>query len=58
MTNEEEDRLTEAIDRLYDLQNYPFTALELSTTVDEEHVAEVFVRINSQGVTLNRPILF
>ena len=54
MTNEEEDRLTEAIDRLYDLQNYPFTALELSTTVDEEHVAEVFVRINSQGVTLKQ----
>ena len=54
MANEEEDRLTEAIDRLYDLQNYPFTALELSTTVDEEHVAEVFVRINSQGVTLNQ----
>ena len=23
--NEEEDRLTESIDRLYDLQNYPFT---------------------------------
>jgi hypothetical protein len=54
MADDEEDRLTEAIDRLYDLQNYPFTALELSTTVDEEHVAEVFVRINSQGVTLNQ----
>ena len=27
---EEEDRLTESIDRLYDLQNYPFTAMELS----------------------------
>jgi uncharacterized protein with ParB-like and HNH nuclease domain len=49
-----EDRLTESIDRLYDLQNYPFTALELSTTVDEEDVAEVFVRINSQGTTLNQ----
>lgn len=54
MANEEEDRLTEAIDRLYDLQNYPFAALELSTTVDEEHVAEVFVRINSKGVILNQ----
>ncbi len=54
MANEEEDRLIEAIDRLYDLQIYPFTALELSTTVDEEHVAEVFVRINSQGVTLKQ----
>ncbi len=42
------------IDRLYDLQNYPFTALELSSSVDEEQVADVFVRINSQGVTLNQ----
>ena len=50
----EEDELTERIDRLYDLQNYPFTALELSSTVDEENVADVFVRINSKGTTLNQ----
>lgn len=50
----EEDHLAESIDRLYDLQSYPFTALELSSTVDEEMVAEVFVRINSKGVTLNQ----
>ena len=54
MTEEEEDQLIESIDRLYDLQNYPFTALELSSSVDEEQVADVFVRINSQGVTLNQ----
>lgn len=54
VTEDEEDRLHESIDRLYDLQNYPFTALELSSTVDEEMVAEVFVRINSKGVTLNQ----
>lgn len=51
---DEEDRLSESIDRLYDLQNYPFTALELSPTVNEEDVAEVFVRINSQGTTLKQ----
>lgn len=51
---EEEDRLSEAIDQLYDLQHYPFTALELSATVQEEHVAEVFVRINSRGTPLNQ----
>lgn len=50
----EEDRLASNIDRLYDIQNYPFTALELSSTVDEEQVSDVFVRINSQGVTLNQ----
>ena len=51
---DEEDELSENIDRLYDLQNYPFRALELSATVDEEDVAEVFVRINSKGTTLNQ----
>lgn len=50
----EEDELSERIDRLYDLQNYPFTALELSSSVDEEQVADVFVRINSEGTPLNQ----
>lgn len=54
LTDEEEDELTERIDRLYDLQNYPFRALELSSGVNEEDVAEVFVRINSKGITLNQ----
>lgn len=54
VSDDEEDLLTEAIDRLYDLQSYPFTALELSGGIDEEKVAEVFVRINSKGVTLNQ----
>ena len=44
----------EALDRLYDLHQYPFTALELAPDLDEEQVAEVFVRINSKGVTLNQ----
>jgi uncharacterized protein with ParB-like and HNH nuclease domain len=37
-----------------DLQNYPFNVLELDSAVDEEQVAEVFVRINSEGVKLNQ----
>jgi uncharacterized protein with ParB-like and HNH nuclease domain len=49
----EEDRLDDAIDRLYDLHNYPFKVVELSAGVDEEEVAEIFVRINSEGVKLN-----
>src|SRR6185437_13995151 len=40
--------------RLYGLQDYPFKAVELASSVDEEQVAEVFVRINSEGVTLNQ----
>jgi len=54
VAEDEEDRLTEAIDHLYDLQNYPFTALELSSSVTEEDVAEVFVRVNSKGTILNQ----
>ncbi len=54
VSDNEEDDLSEAIDRLFDLPSYPFTALELSPSVDEEQVADVFVRINSKGVSLNQ----
>jgi len=54
VSEEEEDHLFESIDRLYDIRNYPFTVLELSSTIDEEDVADVFVRINSKGTTLNQ----
>lgn len=54
LTKEMEDTISHNIDRLYDLQHYPFTALELSSNIDEEEVAKVFVRINSQGVKLNQ----
>jgi hypothetical protein len=50
----ERDRLDEAIDRVHDLRDYPFKAVELASSVEEEQVAEVFVRINSEGVTLNQ----
>lgn len=53
-SKDEEGRLAGAIDQLYDLHGYPFTALELSPTVTEEEVADVFVRINSKGVHLNQ----
>ena len=36
------------------LLDFPFTALQLSADTSEEAVAEVFVRINSQGKTLNQ----
>jgi hypothetical protein len=54
LTEEEEQELADRIDRVKDLQNYPFTALEMAEDVDEEQVAEVFVRINSQGTTLTQ----
>jgi hypothetical protein len=50
----EEARVEVAITRLYNLLNFPFTALELSKSINEEQVAEVFVRINSKGKPLNQ----
>lgn len=54
LSHEEEDRIVEAIDRLYDLRDYPFTALELASSATEEEVADIFVRINSEGVELKQ----
>ena len=52
LSEEEQEQMSCNIDRLFDLQKYPFTALEIAPTVDEEHVADIFVRINSEGVKL------
>lgn len=54
LAESQRDQLEEAIDRLHDLRDYPFKAVELAASVEEEQVAEVFVRINSEGVTLNQ----
>ncbi len=43
-----------AINNLDNIQSYPFTALEISSTADEEQVAEIFVRVNSKGTALNQ----
>ena len=54
VTPDEERRIKAAISRLNSLTSFPFTALVLSAGIDEEQVAEVFVRINSKGITLNQ----
>lgn len=54
LTDEEEAQISHNLDRLFDLQKYPFTALEIAASVDEEQVADIFVRINSEGVRLNQ----
>ncbi|SDM56628.1 GmrSD restriction endonuclease domain-containing protein [Maricaulis salignorans] len=54
LSPEDERKIQRAIMRLNQLISYPFTALELSSAVDEEQVAEVFVRINSEGKKLNQ----
>ncbi len=50
----ERETIADNINKLHNLQSYPFTAMEISSTVDEEQVAEIFVRVNSKGVTLKQ----
>ena len=54
LTDQEEENIQNAFMQLKNLESYPFSALELSTNITEVQVADVFVRINSQGKTLNQ----
>jgi hypothetical protein len=54
LTDAEEENIQNSFMQLKNLESYPFSALELSTNITEEQVADVFVRINSQGKTLNQ----
>jgi len=54
LTEEDRNKIAHNLDRLFDLEKYPFTTLEIAPTVSEEQVADIFVRINSQGVNLNQ----
>ena len=53
-TTEERKSCEVALQRLFNLSSFPFTTLQLSASIDEEQVAEVFVRINSEGKKLNQ----
>ncbi|GIJ36277.1 GmrSD restriction endonuclease domain-containing protein [Micromonospora sediminimaris] len=48
------DDLEERIDRVRDLREFRFQVVELGASANEEQVAEIFVRINSEGVQLNQ----
>lgn len=54
VSDELEMKIQEAFMRLKNLENYPFSVLELSHEINEEQVADVFVRINSEGKALNQ----
>jgi hypothetical protein len=54
LTQAEEDELEDRIDHVYDLQNFRFQVVELNAEADEEQVADIFVRINSEGVQLKQ----
>lgn len=53
VSSEETKKIRQNIQRLQGLLNYPFRALELLSSVSEEQVSQVFVRINSKGQRLN-----
>lgn len=54
LTPEDIKKIRISVTKLSNLLNFPFTALELSASITEEQVAEIFVRINSEGKPLNQ----
>lgn len=54
LDGDDEQRIPAALGKLESLKAYPFTALVLGADIDEERVADVFVRINSKGKNLNQ----
>lgn len=54
IADEKRTKIANSITRLEKLLDYPLTALEISSSVDEDRVAEIFVRINSKGTPLNQ----
>jgi hypothetical protein len=51
---QDEDIIRDNISRLQNLINYQLTALVIQTDVLEDEVADIFVRINNQGVKLDQ----
>ena len=54
LSDAEQDELEERIDRVRDLRDFRFNVIVLDARANEEEVAEIFVRTNSKGVTLNQ----
>ena len=54
LTEEQEDELEIRIDRVRDLEKARFQTIELMEKADPEDVADIFVRINSQGIKLTQ----
>ncbi|WP_144159676.1 DUF262 domain-containing protein [Paraburkholderia sp. BCC1885] len=54
LSAEQIKRAKSAIGRLQKLPDFQFVALTLSSTVDAETIADVFVRINGEGKKLNQ----
>ena len=50
----DEELISSRIEKLYNLKNYPFNALEIVPDLTEETVADIFTRINSKGTVLKQ----
>jgi len=50
----DEEVISSRIEKLYNLKNYPFNALEIIPDLGEEQVADIFTRINSKGTVLRQ----
>ena len=54
ISEETDEWIEEVFAKLHGLKDFSFTVVELQPTVDREKVAEIFVRINSEGVNLTQ----
>lgn len=54
VTSTTEEMVSENITHLRSILGYDFTILEIAENVDEETVANIFVRVNSKGVVLKQ----
>lgn len=50
----DEEAISSRIEKLFNVKNYPFNALEIVPDLTEEQVAEIFTRINSKGTVLKQ----
>ena len=54
LENGQEKQLRAALGRLNSLEDFPFQAVQIGHEVDEEAVAEIFLRVNSGGTKLTQ----
>lgn len=54
LSQSQKRQIEKAFQQLHALESYRFTVLEVSHDVDEERVAEIFARVNSQGKSLKQ----
>lgn len=54
VSKEDEDKIERSIEKLRHLVAFPFIVLQMGANTSEEVVADIFVRVNSEGKTLTQ----